>query len=556
MLPLPYKLTNNQFGGAVVTYPVWSADVRETVTEVLRRSAERYADNVLLDFTGDTYTYGEMDRRSTRLAHGLAARGVKRGDRVCSLLDSNVDAITLWLAVNKLGAINVPVNTAYKGEFLRHQFDDAGAELLIAEADYARRVIEIEKELPRAQRLLVRGGGEPLPASDRLAVEHLSAAYVEDETPIPDDNKPGDLCMLIFTGGTTGPSKGCMISHNYACNLARQVLKRENRNERTVNWTPLPFFHMNAVAGSILSCMMVGGRVAVFPRFSVSKFWDDIERSGATIVNLLGSMLTFIANAPDTEASKRCFGQVLAVRGSPFPPDIQQKWRDRFGVTYTGSNTYGLTEAARVTSLPDGEPAPPGSSGKPNEDFDVRIVDEDDQELPPGEAGEIIIRPRHPDIMFSGYWNRPEETLKIMKNMWLHSGDIGRMDEEGFFYFVDRKKDYLRRRGENISSFELENTFKKHPHVKDVAVHAVLAETEDEVKATIVLKDGAMITPEEMCSWCVDRVPYFAVPRFFEFRADLPRSPVGRILKYQLRDEGRTAGTWDREEAGFELSKR
>jgi crotonobetaine/carnitine-CoA ligase len=247
---------------------------------------------------------------------------------------------------------------------------------------------------------------------------------------------------------------------------------------------------------------------------------------------------------------------VIAVRGSPFPPDIQKKWKERFGVQITGSHNYGLTEAARVTTLSDDIVGPPGNAGRVNEDFDVRVVDDDDNEVPVGEPGEIIVRPRHPDIMFSGYWNRPEDTLKIMKNMWLHTGDIGKFDEEGFFYFVDRKKDYLRRRGENISSFELENTFKKHPHVKDVAVHAVLAEAEDEVKATIVLKEGATVSAEEMCAWCVDKVPYFAVPRFFEFRDDLPRNPVGRILKYQLRDDGCTADTWDREKEGFEIAKR
>lgn len=537
-------------------FPVWSADVRETVTEVLHRAAKRYPAHTILDFQGEKWTYAQLDQRSTHLAHGLAARGVKRGDRVCSLLDSNIDAVTLWFAVNKLGAISVPVNTAYKGEFLRHQFDDAGAQILVMEADYALRLQDIEDGLPQATHVLVRDKTGTLPSFARLAVERLHEAFVDDDTPLPDENKPGDLCMLIFTGGTTGPSKGCMISHNYACNVARQILKREGRDEHTINWTPLPFFHMNALAGSILSSMMVGASVAVFPRFSVSKFWDDIERSGATIVNLLGSMLTFIANAPDNEAAKRCFGQVKAVRGSPFPPDIQRKWRERFGVQITGSHNYGLTEAARVTSLPDHIEGPLGNAGRINEDFDVRIVDDEDNEVPVGQSGEIIVRPRHPDIMFSGYWNRPAETLAIMRNMWLHTGDIGRLDENGFLFFVDRKKDYLRRRGENISSQELEATFKKHAAVFDVAVHAVFAETEDEVKATITLQPGVQITEQELCEWCVDKVPYFAVPRFFEFRDDLPRNPVGRVLKYQLRDEGCTPSTWDRENSGFKLDKR
>lgn len=539
-----------------MNYPVWSPDTRETVTEILARAVERFGDNVWLDFQGETYTYKQVDALSTRLAHGLADRGVKRGDRVCSLLDSNIESITLWFAANKLGAVHVPVNTAYKGNFLSHQFDDAGAAVLVMESDYALRLKDIEGDLPQAKLVLVRGEKSVLPTFDRLKAEHLAAAYLDDDRPISEENKPGELCMLIFTGGTTGPSKGCMISHNYIANLARQILKREARDENTVNWTPLPFFHMNALGGSVLSSAMVGARVAVFPRFSVSKFWDDIERSGATIVNLLGSMLTFIANAPDSDAAKRCFGQIYAVRGSPFPPDIQRKWRERFGVTITGSHNYGLTEAARVTTLADDDEGPLGNAGKINEDFDVRIVDEYDVEVPVGETGEIIIRPRHPDIMFMGYWNRPDDTLKIMRNMWLHSGDLGRMDNDGFLFFVDRKKDYLRRRGENISSQELEATFKKHPAVKDIAVHAVLAELEDEVKATITLQEGASITEEELCEWCTDKVPYFAVPRFIEFRDDLPRNPVGRVLKYELRDEGCTPNTWDREKSDFELKKR
>jgi len=210
-----------------------------------------------------------------------------------------------------------------------------------------------------------------------------------------------------------------------------------------------------------------------------------------------------------------------------------------------------------VTSLHDDDFAKPGSSGKVDPSFVMRIVDDDDNDVPVGTAGEVVIRPRHPHVMFEGYWGRPEETLRIMKNLWLHSGDIGKLDEDGYFYFVDRKKDYLRRRGENISSFELERAFRGHPDIVDVAIHSVFSESaEDDVKATIVLQRESKVSEEEMCGWCADRVPYFAVPRYIEFRDELPRNPVGRVLKYQLRDEGRTPATWDREEAGFELAKR
>ena len=536
-------------------FPIWSADTRDTITAVLARSVTRFPQNIFLDFQGDKYTVAELDKRSNQLAHGLAALGVAQGDRVGSLLDSNIHSLSLWFALNKLGAIHVPVNTAYKGEFLRHQFANAGCKLLVAEADYSLRIADIADQLPDCEHLLVNSDGA-LPEAGKINVHRLADSYVQDDRRFPDINKPEDLCLLIYTGGTTGPSKACMISHNYACNLARQILKREERTAADVNWTPLPLFHMNALAGSILSCLMVGATVAIFPRFSVSQFWDDIERSGATVANLLGAMIGFVADAPDTEASKRYFGKLKAVRGSPFPPDLEEKWKSRFGVTYTGSHAYGLTEAARVTTLPDGVAYPPGSSGKVNEDFDVRIVDDDDNEVPPNTAGEIIIRPRHPNIMFEGYWNQPAETLRIMKNLWLHTGDIGKFDEDGYFYFVDRKKDYLRRRGENISSFEMEKTIKAHPEINEVAVHAVITSSEDEVKATVVRLNGSKLTEEELCRWCVDQMPYFAVPRFIEFRRDLPKNPVGRVLKYQLRDEGCTKATWDREKTDFELIKR
>jgi len=417
------------------------------------------------------------------------------------------------------------------------------------------RLQAISDGLPDLTAILQRGDCK---AEDGgLPVVHLSSVYSKDATPIGHLNKPGDLSTLIYTSGTTGPSKGCMISHNYFCNNARQILQRENRTKDTVNWTPLPIFHMNALAGSVLSSMMVGSRVAISRRFSVSRFWPEIERSGATVVNLLGSMIAFIADAEENETAKRCFGQIRAVRSSPFSPELQKKWKERFGVTYAGSNSYGLTEAARVTSLADGEFAPAGSSGRVNDDFDVRIFDEDDNEVPPGSPGEIVIRPRRPHVMFEGYWRRPEATLAIMRNMWLHSGDVGKIDEDGFFYFVDRKKDYLRRRGENISSHEVETALKAHPAIADLAVHAVFAEdAEDDVKVTAMLKQGVRLSEEEFCRWSIDHLPYFAIPRYFEFRPDLPRSPTGKVLKYMLRDDGCTATTWDREKADIQIAKR
>jgi crotonobetaine/carnitine-CoA ligase len=239
------------------------------------------------------------------------------------------------------------------------------------------------------------------------------------------------------------------------------------------------------------------------------------------------------------------------------PPDIDRIWRERFGCA-TFSAGYGLTEASLISMLPAGAANKPGAAGQPNHDeFDVALVDDGDAEVPVGSIGEIVCRPRRPNVMFAGYWRRAEETLAAFRNLWFHTGDLGRLDDDGFLYFVDRKKDYLRRRGENISSFELERTFHAHDAIQDVAVHSVPSEAaEDEVKVTAVLVEGATLTEEELCRWAVDRLPYFAVPRYVEFRADLPRNPVGRVLKYQLRDEAVTAATWDREAAGVTFERR
>jgi carnitine-CoA ligase len=535
-------------------HEVWTRAEQDTVTAALARSSARFAERIFLDFTGESYTYADIDRESTRLARSLRELGVVKGDTVASVLDNNVHAVLTWFAINKAGAVSVPVNTAYKGEFLRHQLNDCGAKIVIAEPDYAQRVIDVADGLASVRTLvqregaLVSGGPEVLP---------LASLFGNSTEPLADFNAPADLAMLIYTAGTTGPSKGCMISHNYVCNLGRQVVQMEDRHQDDCNWTALPLFHMNATGGSILSCMFVGARVAIFPRFSVSRFWPDIKRSRATVASLLGSMITFLAEAEDTEHSRACYGQLHTVRGSPFPAALQEKWRRRFGVRRAGSNSYGLTEAARVTGLRHDEEPPPGSSGRVNADFDVRIFDEDDNELPAGTPGEIVMRPRRPNIMFEGYWNRPADTLKIMRNMWLHSGDIGKFDENGYLYFVDRKKDYLRRRGENISSFEVETGLRAHPAVADVAVHAIFSDVgEDDVKATVVLKDGHALTEQALCYWAIERLPYFTIPRYFEFRKDLPRNSVGRVLKYQLRQEGCTPATWDRERVGLKIPKR
>lgn len=534
----------------------WTIGKQETVTGVLRKAVDARPQHTFIEFPDGKMTYAEFDRRSNALAHGLKDMGIDPGETVTSMLDNNIDCVLLWFAVNKIGAVWVPINTALKGEFLRHQVSDSDARLVIAESEYIERFFTLENSLPKLEKLYYRDT-PPENSFKRIIGGALTDLISGNEAAIEDTNAPGDLSMLIYTSGTTGPSKGCMISHNYAASMARLSQSAADRGPDDINWSCLPLFHFNATTATVLATAMTHASCYFVQRFSLSGFWDSVEKSEASIVNVIGQMVPLIAKAPDSEASQRCFGQVQAVMALPFDEELQNIWKERFGVKIAGANCYGLTEASLITSLRHDEYAKPGSSGRRNELFDVMVVNDNFEELPSGVAGEVVCRPRQPHIMFEGYWKNPEKTAEAWRHMWMHSGDIGMFDDDGFFYFVDRKKDYLRRGGENISSFELEMTFLQHPDIKEVAIHSVYSElSEDEVKATIVLGEGCDVSEETLCRWSVDQLPYFAVPRYIEFRDSLPINPLNKVMKYELRDEGVTPATWDRATSDIQLVKR
>ncbi len=523
----------------------WTTAGSTTIPALLRAACARSPDAVFLDFSGRRFSFAETREAVARLANGLVALGVQPGERVCSLLDNVPEAVFLWFAVNEIGGVYVPINTDYKGDYLRHQIHDAGARVIVTEADYADRVIAIATDLPDLESLFVRG--DPPAAAGGLGVARLETLYADNAAQGEHAVAPSDLAMLIYTSGTTGPSKGCMVSHGYACNFARQNQWHTRLAPGDVLWTPSPLFHANAAFGTLLNALMAGATASIYPRFSVSNFWPEMERSGATHVSMLSVMLTLVPAALDTEASRRCHGQIRVLFGAPLNAALKARWRERFGVHHAAQPGYGMTEACMITLSSCYEDAPDGASGKRHADFDVRILDDAGNECPPGVAGEIVVRPLRPDVMFQGYWRRLEATAAATRNLWFHTGDIGRFDADDFFYFVDRKKDYLRRGGENISSFEVEATFRAHPDLAEVAVHSVASDlAEDELKLTAILKDGASLSEEELCRWSIDRLPHFVVPRFIEFRSAFPTTPTGKIQKHILRSDGVTTATWDR----------
>jgi crotonobetaine/carnitine-CoA ligase len=549
-----------------VTDQVWKGGAQSTIPSLFESRLAEDPDGEYLDVGGTKLTASQVVGRGWRLARALDQLGSVQHDRIATMLENSPEAVESWAGIVLGGRIAVPVNTAYKGSYLLHQLADCGAKVVVVASSLAPRLVEVVADLPELDHVFVlddeAGGGTGLPNLGRVSVHRWTDLDgVEDLEPKV-TIRPSDLATFIYTGGTTGPSKGCMLTHNYHEALARQIGICWQRTAEDVVWTPLPLYHFNALTTVVVGTLLYGGRGAIYRKFSVSNFWSEMNRVGATVTSTLGTMAYLLAHDADRPEMPRS-GRPEAnttlrlIGAAPMPVEVDDVIRERFGVK-TFSGAYGVTEASLVSWQPPGVSNKPNAAGKINDEyFDVRIFDDDDAELPTGVDGEVVVRPKRPHVMFEGYWGRPEVTVETSRNWWYHTGDIGRIDDDGYLFFVDRKADYLRRRGENISSFEVESVLMSHGALADVAVHAVLSQlTEDDLKVTATLKEGVELRPEELFEWCVDRLPYFVLPRYVEFRRELPRSPVGRVLKRELRDEGVTPATWDAEAAGVTYEKR
>jgi crotonobetaine/carnitine-CoA ligase len=542
-----------------MTESVWLREAQHTLVDLLRARLDAAGDEPYLDVVGTELTAADIADRAGRIANALQQMGVRKGDRVASLIDNSPEALLTWWGVIWSGAVAVPVNTAYKGEYLRHQLTDSGSKVLLVQGDLADRAVRVVPEVDGLEHVVVIGDG---PSDFPTAKGHTWAAMFDNEPSSPVDVAPRDLGTFIYTGGTTGLSKGCMLSHNYHAVLSRQIGTCWGRGIDDVVWTPLPLFHFNALVTAVIGPLLFGGRGAIDRKFSVSSFWSEMNRTAATITSTLGTMAYLLAHdvdrpempksgSPEANTSLRLLG------AAPLPVEVDELIKSRFGID-TFSGAYGLTEASLVSWQPPGVTNKPNAAGVINtEYFDVRIFDDDDNELPRDTDGEIVIRPKRAHAMFEGYWGRPQATIEASRNWWFHTGDIGRVDAGDYLFFVDRKADYLRRRGENIASFEVERILMRQGELADVVVHAVFSELgEDDLKITATRAPGSELSEPDLFRWCIDELPYFALPRYIEFRDELPRSPVGRVLKRVLRDEGVTATTWRVDDSGITFEKR
>jgi crotonobetaine/carnitine-CoA ligase len=533
----------------------WRGPAKLTVSGVLSERAAAEGDKLCMSFEDIDVTYAEMEQRATAMANGLADLGVGHGDTVCCLMRNSAEMLYTWFGASKLGAIFAPINTAYLGEYLKHQLWTARTKVVLADADLAPEVLKVAGDVESLKHLVVRGNAADLVGGSGITLRTCGSLLALDGDRLHTSYVPGwsDPGAIIFTAGTTGPSKGAVMSQNYLVRVAQQIWTQRHGQPDDCVYSPLPLFHLNAMTLTVLGPMTAGARGALDQRFSVSRFWDQVRRYGGTQINILGSMLVMLWNCPPAPSDIDNPARVMLC--VPVPPEIFRRFEERFGLRLMVA--YGLSEAVPLLVSDSDQPPPLGSAGRPNPLFDVKLFDDNDEEVPVGEVGEIACRPLEPGVMFEGYYNDPAATLRVWGNLWFHTGDLGRADAEGFVYFLDRKKDYLRRRGENISSFEVEQAIQTHPAVAEAAVHAVSsAFAEDDVKACIVLQPGAEVSYEELMDHCVANIPYFAVPRYLELVDDLPRNPVGRVLKYKLREQGITEGTWDHEAAGYVVPRR
>jgi crotonobetaine/carnitine-CoA ligase len=524
------------------------------LSRLLEERAAQYGDRRFLNFRNEqNVSYSEFNRRSNSFANGLAALGLSKGKKLAVMLPNCTEFLFLLFGAAKIGAVTVPVNTAYKGQLLAHVLTNSDAELLVVDTQYLSIIDEIINDLPGLKNILVYSDvgdeAQSLTISRPVNIQPLPSLF-----DYSDQNTDSDVChtdpvMILYTGGTTGPSKGVVMTNHFYYFYAQLVAGSIGYNERDVSYTCMPLFHINAQIGSIVSALYAGAQVALFQKFSARTFWDEIRSSGATIFLGMGSVGNILMkNPPSPEDIDNRVRLAVVVP----PPDDLEGFEQRFGLRII-FETFGMTEGL---FLPPKlyEPRRRGCCGKPIDEYEIQIVDDDDLPLPAGETGELVIRPREPLTMMSGYYKMPEATLESFRNLWFHTGDLAYLDRDNFLYYVGRKKDAIRRRGENISAYEIETVVNQHPAVLESAAVAVPSELgEDDVKIVVVPKPGSSVEPEDLVQFCASRMAYFMVPRYVEVLETLPKNPSQRIEKYKLRASGITAATWDRERAGISL---
>ena len=505
---------------------------------VLERFARETPNKVFAVFQdGEEWTYSELLDRVRALAGGLASQGVERGNHVAVWMFDSKEAILTFLSINYLGAVFVPLNTAFKGGVLEHVLNVSDARHLVVHGQLIDRLEGIN--VARVERLIHVGPSANPQVLEQMDFAHLTQAGIQPpelDAPI----EPWDTQSIIFTSGTTGPSKGVLSSYLHIfTNAGPETWHFVTGEDRFL--INMPIFHIGGM-GVIFVMLCRGGSIAMMDGFDTEKFWPFVRDSQTTAFFLLGVMTTFLLKQPPADNDKD-----HNVRLAFMVPltETCTEFHERFGIdVYT---IFNMTEiSSPIVSEPN--PVKRGTCGKKRDGVDVRLVDKNDCEVALGEIGEMVVRTDRPWGMNSGYYKNPEATAEAWRNGWFHTGDCFRQDEEGYFYFVDRMKDAMRRRGENISSFEVEAEVVAFPAVREAAAYAVPSDLgEDDVMIAVAPVAGHSIDHKELMLFLGERMPYFMVPRYIRVLDELPKTPSSKVMKHILRGEGVTPDTWDRE---------
>ncbi|WP_439817622.1 AMP-binding protein [Zavarzinia sp. CC-PAN008] len=513
---------------------------------LIDRHAAQQPDKLFAVFEdGTRWTYRDLAVQVRTYAAGLQALGVNQEDFVLSWLPNGPHAVAVMYALNYLGAVYVPINTSYRGTILAHVVANSGARLIVADDRLAGRLAEVDKALLKTV-VLVGLGPVDLPGLEVLPEARLSADP-DSLKDLPRPVAPWDTQTVVYTSGTTGPSKGVLSS--YIQSHETMMALGHVMGPDDVNLASLPMFHVGGT-GAVNGALIRGSTIVLAESFRTDAFWDIVRKHGVTSTVLLGAMTPFLLKRPpspdDRDHSLRMATMVpLSEDGVAF--------KERFGTDIF--TVFNMTEVS-CPLISEANPSERGVAGRPRAGVEVRVVDENDCEVGPGELGELIVRTDMPWAMNHGYHRNPEATARAWRNGWFHTGDAFRTDAAGNFYFVDRMKDAIRRRGENISSFEVEAEIQAHPDVREAAVVATASEFgEDEVLAIVSPVPGKVIDPATLTAFLQPRLPHFMVPRYIRFLSDLPKTPTQKVQKHLLRSEGVTADTWDREKHGIRLKR-
>ena len=524
---------------------------RLVLPRLLHERAGTNPDRVFLqEVAGRTFTYRQLDNAILTWTDALRRAGVAPGDVVSVMIPNTAETVIIWMGIAWCGAIELPVNSSFKGKMLSDLLVASKARLLVVHERFVERVREVVADMPKLETIVVLGERAPGERSAGAVSFVPAAEFLRDASPSQDGLHPPashDTASIVWTSGTTGPSKGCLVSWTQLLAMGTGAFPAQDLGEDDAIYSPFPMFY---VGGKLFLYLFayVGGRVVMKERFSTTTYWDEIREYGCTTSPLNPAVTYFLYRQPahpgDAETPLR---NILL---APLIPEIDDFCK-RFGVrAYTVYNSTEISCPIVSTWNPENRKA----CGKVRPGYQVRVVDENDYEVPPGDVGELVVRADEPWKLMTGYYDRPDATAAAWRNLWFHTGDAFTYDTEGYYYFIDRKKDAIRRRGQNISSAEVEAAVNEHPSVDECAVVAAPSEWgEDEVRVVVTLVQGSSASPLEIFEFVRDALPRFMLPRFIDIVEEMPKTNTEKILKSELRKIGVTAQTWDREATGINI---